>query len=71
MPHTNVGPVRDHTNETRRLATLLEVVGNGFGEECCPLGSPDGAIERFTARFNQPMVALGDPRAASPFIPSR
>jgi Nif-specific regulatory protein len=25
MPHTNVGPVRDHTNETRRLATLLEV----------------------------------------------
>ena len=30
-------------------------------------GVGDGAIERFTVRFNQPMVALGDPRAASPF----
>jgi uncharacterized protein YfaS (alpha-2-macroglobulin family) len=30
-------------------------------------GIGDGAIERFTARFSQPMVALGDPRAASPF----
>jgi uncharacterized protein YfaS (alpha-2-macroglobulin family) len=30
-------------------------------------GVGDGAIERFTARFNQPMVPLGDPRAASPF----
>ena len=30
-------------------------------------GIGDGAIERFTARFNQPMVPLGDPRAASPF----
>jgi hypothetical protein len=30
-------------------------------------GLGDGAIERFTARFNQPMVALGDPRTASPF----
>ena len=25
MPHTNVSQVKDHTNETRRLATLLEV----------------------------------------------
>jgi len=25
MPHTNVSPVRDHTNERRRLATLLEI----------------------------------------------
>ncbi len=25
MPHTTVSPVKDHTNETRRLATLLEV----------------------------------------------
>jgi len=30
-------------------------------------GIGDGAIERFTARFSQPMVALGDPRATSPF----
>ena len=30
-------------------------------------GIGDGAIERFTARFSQPMVGLGDPRAASPF----
>lgn len=29
-------------------------------------GMGDGAIERFTVRFNQPMVPLGDPRAASP-----
>ena len=26
-----------------------------------------GAIERFTVRFSQPMVPLGDPRAAGPF----
>src|ERR1700754_540327 len=30
-------------------------------------GIGNGAIERFTARFSQPMVALGDPRAAAPF----
>ncbi|WP_173939484.1 hypothetical protein, partial [Pseudomonas sp. GW460-C3] len=30
-------------------------------------GIGDGAIERFTARFSQPIVPLGDPRAASPF----
>ena len=30
-------------------------------------GVGNGAIERFTARFNQPIVALGDPRAAAPF----
>ena len=29
-------------------------------------GMGDGAIERFTLRFNQPMVPLGDPRAISP-----
>ncbi len=29
-------------------------------------GMGDGAIERFTIRFSQPMVPLGDPRAASP-----
>eukprot|EP01035_Chromulina_nebulosa_P032993 gene32993-44141_t len=30
-------------------------------------GIGNGAIERFTMRFSQPMVPLGDPRAASPF----
>ena len=30
-------------------------------------GVGNGAIERFTLRFSQPMVPLGDPRAASPF----
>src|SRR3546814_14029889 len=30
-------------------------------------GIGDGAIERFTVRFNQAMVPLGDPRAAAPF----
>ena len=30
-------------------------------------GVGNGSIERFTARFSQPMVALGDPRAPSPF----
>ncbi len=30
-------------------------------------GIGNGQIERFTARFNQPIVALGDPRAAAPF----
>ena len=30
-------------------------------------GVSDGAIDRFTARFNQPVVALGDPRATAPF----
>ena len=31
-------------------------------------GVGDGAIERFTIRFSQPMVPLGDPRAAAPAI---
>ncbi|WP_375398380.1 alpha-2-macroglobulin [uncultured Sphingomonas sp.] len=30
-------------------------------------GVGDGSIERYTMRFSQPMAALGDPRAASPF----
>ncbi|MBO9712373.1 MG2 domain-containing protein [Sphingomonas sp.] len=30
-------------------------------------GIGNGAIERFTVRFSTPMVALGDPRAESPF----
>lgn len=31
-------------------------------------GVGDGSIERFTVRFDTPMVALGDPRAANPFL---
>ena len=31
-------------------------------------GIGNGAIERFTLRFSQPMVALGDPRAAAPVV---
>ncbi len=31
-------------------------------------GSNGGAIERFTMRFSEPMVALGDPRATAPAI---
>ena len=30
-------------------------------------GGNGGAVERYTIRFNQPMVPLGDPRAAAPF----
>ncbi|MGN6819553.1 MAG: hypothetical protein ACTHJR_12870, partial [Sphingomonas sp.] len=30
-------------------------------------GVGNGSIERFTVRFSQPMIALGDPRAPSPF----
>ncbi|HEX8485203.1 alpha-2-macroglobulin family protein [Sphingomonas sp.] len=37
---------------------ILAVPGTGGGA---------GAIERFTLRFSQPMVPLGDPRAAAPF----
>jgi uncharacterized protein YfaS (alpha-2-macroglobulin family) len=31
-------------------------------------GSGGGAIERFTVRFSEPMVPLGDPRAKGPFV---
>ncbi len=31
------------------------------------IGGAAGAVERYTIRFNQPMVPLGDPRAAAPF----
>ncbi len=31
-------------------------------------GIGGGSIERFTIRFSQPMVALGDPRAAGPLV---
>jgi uncharacterized protein YfaS (alpha-2-macroglobulin family) len=31
------------------------------------VGGAAGAVERYTIRFNQPMVPLGDPRAPAPF----
>lgn len=31
------------------------------------IGGAAGAVERYTIRFNQPMVPLGDPRAPAPF----
>ncbi|MES2441627.1 MAG: MG2 domain-containing protein [Pseudomonadota bacterium] len=56
------------------LALALTPIGAiaAFGDnspqvEMATPGIGDGAIERFTVRFTQPMVALGDPRAASPF----
>jgi len=56
------------------LALALAPVGAiaAFGDnspqvELATPGIGDGAIERFTVRFTQPMIALGDPRAASPF----
>ena len=31
------------------------------------VGGAAGAVERYTIRFNQPMVPLGDPRSPAPF----
>ena len=56
------------------LALALAPIGAiaAFGDsspqiEMATPGVGDGAIERFTVRFNQLMVPLGDPRAESPF----
>ncbi len=56
------------------LALVLAPIGavTAFGDnspqvEMATPGVGDGAIERFTARFNVAMVPLGDPRAESPF----
>lgn len=52
------------------LFALSPLVASGASGPQVILATPgvgDGAIERFTARFSEPMVALGDPRAASPF----
>ena len=56
------------------LALVLAPIGavTAFGNnspqvEMATPGVGDGAIERFTARFNVAMVPLGDPRAESPF----
>ncbi len=57
-----------------RLAVLALVIApisaSGDNTPQVILATPgigSGAIERFTARFNQPIVPLGDPRAAAPF----
>jgi len=59
---------------TGRIALLMlalaPVAALGDSSPQVVLATPgigDGAIERFTTRFSQPMVALGDPRAASPY----
>ena len=45
----------------------LAAFGNGGPQvELATPGIGNGAIERFTLRFSQPMVPLGDPRAAAP-----
>ncbi|HEU4961574.1 MAG TPA: MG2 domain-containing protein [Sphingomonas sp.] len=49
---------------------LAPLAAQGGGSPRVVLATPgvgNGAIERFTARFNDAMVPLGDPRAASPF----
>lgn len=49
------------------IGAIAAFADNSPQVEMATPGIGDGAIERFTVRFNQPMVALGDPRAASPF----
>lgn len=49
------------------LGAFAALGDNSPQVEMATPGIGDGAIERFTVRFNAPMVALGDPRAASPF----
>ncbi|WP_206364990.1 alpha-2-macroglobulin family protein [Sphingomonas panacis] len=52
------------------MLALAPVAALGDSSPQVVLATPgigDGAIERFTTRFSQPMVALGDPRAASPY----
>jgi alpha-2-macroglobulin len=49
------------------LGAVAALGDNSPQVEMATPGVGDGAIERFTARFNAPMVPLGDPRAASPF----
>jgi len=51
-------------------AMLLPMAALGDSGPQVVLATPGiggGAIERFTLRFNEPMVPLGNPRAASPF----
>ena len=53
------------------LLALAPLAASGDNSPAVVLAQPGigggGAIERFTLRFNQPMVALGDPRATAPF----
>ena len=49
------------------LGAIAALGSNNPQVEMATPGVGNGAIERFTARFNMPMVPLGDPRAASPF----
>jgi alpha-2-macroglobulin len=49
------------------LGAIAAFGDNSPQVELATPGMGDGAIERFTARFNQAMVPLGDPRAEGPF----
>ena len=49
------------------IGAIAALADNSPQIEMATPGIGDGSIERFTVRFNQPMVTLGDPRAASPF----
>ena len=49
------------------LGAIAAFGDNSPQVEMATPGVGNGAIERFTARFNTAMVPLGDPRAASPF----
>lgn len=49
------------------LGPLAASAENGPQVVLATPGTNNGAITRFTARFSQPIVALGDPRAAAPF----
>ncbi|UZK65000.1 alpha-2-macroglobulin family protein [Sphingomonas sp. M1-B02] len=49
------------------LAAIGAMSDNSPQVEMATPGVGNGAIERFTARFNQAMIPLGDPRAAGPF----
>ncbi|TKD53348.1 alpha-2-macroglobulin family protein [Sphingomonas baiyangensis] len=48
------------------VAPLVALGDTSPRVELATPGYGGGAIERFTLRFDQPMVALGDPRAAAP-----
>ena len=52
------------------FAAPIAAIGNGAPQVVLATpgsaGTNGGAIERFTMRFSEPMVPLGDPRATSP-----
>ena len=49
------------------IAPVVALADNSPTVVMATPGIGDGAIERFTMRFSQPMVPLGDPRATAPF----